>query len=104
MLCGILMLKCFAGKVSSGVPPRSAVSIPKMQEFTLRAFLYAARELPSADKTGFNDPYVVVRVGGQQCNSKILKQTNNPSWNEELLMSLMLPDNPKLAPPIQFIV
>ncbi len=104
MLCGILMLKCFAGKISGGVPARSAVSMPKLQEFTLRTFLYAARELPSADKTGFNDPYVVVRVGGQECQSKILKQTNNPSWNEELVMSLMLPENPNLAPPIQFIV
>jgi hypothetical protein len=104
MLCGILMLKCFAAKVSSGVPPRSAVSTPKLQQFTLRTFLYAARELPSADKSGFNDPYVVVRVGGQECQSKILKQTNNPSWNEELTMSLMLPENPKLAPPIQLLV
>jgi hypothetical protein len=104
MLCGILMLKCFAGKVSSGVPQRSAVSMPRLQEYTLKAFLYAARELPSADKTGFNDPYVVVKVGGLECQSRILKQTNNPNWNEELLISLMLPDNPKLAPPIQFLV
>ncbi len=103
-MCGILMLKCFAGKVSGGVPPRSAVSMPRLQEYALKAFLHAARELPSADKTGFNDPYVAVRVGGQECQSKVLKQTNNPNWNEELMMSLMLPDNPKLAPPIQFIV
>jgi hypothetical protein len=104
MLCGILMLNCYAGKVSSGVPPRSAVSMPRLQEYTLKAFLYAARELPSADKTGFNDPYVTVKVGGLESQSKILKQTNNPNWNEELLISLMLPDNPKLAPPIQFLV
>jgi hypothetical protein len=103
-MCGILMIKCLAGKVSSGVPPRSAVSMPKMQEFTLRTFLYAARELPSADKSGFNDPYVIVRVGGHEVQSKTLKQSNNPNWNEELLVSLMLPDNFKLAPPIQFIV
>jgi hypothetical protein len=103
-LCGMLMLKCFAGERSGGIPQRSAVSMPKLQEFILRTFLYAARELPSADKSGFNDPYVVVRVGGQECQSKILKQTNNPTWNEDILMSIMLPENPNLMPPIQYVV
>ena len=103
-LCGMLMLKCMAGEKSGGVPQRSAVSMPKLQEFILRTFLYAARELPSADKSGFNDPYVVVRVGGQECQSKILKQTNNPTWNEDILMSIMLPENPNLMPPIQYVV
>jgi hypothetical protein len=103
-LCGILLMKCSAGLVSSVSIPRAAVEMPKLQEFTLRVFLHGARELPSADKSGFNDPYAVIRVGGQESQSAVLRQTNNPNWNEEILMSLMLPENSKLAPPLQLIV
>ncbi|CAG8564901.1 11112_t:CDS:2 [Ambispora leptoticha] len=47
----------------------------------LRIGVLAARDLAAADKDGFSDPYVVVRVGNQKYQTQVINKNLNPVWN-----------------------
>ena len=52
-----------------------------------------ARNLPSKDKNGFSDPFVVLQHKGQNFRTEIRFKTLNPEWNEEcLFISDIAPD------------
>jgi Ca2+-dependent lipid-binding protein len=46
--------------------------------------LVNGRDLHAADKNGSSDPYVVFQIGREQAKSKILNETLNPTWNEDI--------------------
>ncbi|CAG8441474.1 13515_t:CDS:2 [Ambispora gerdemannii] len=47
----------------------------------LRIGILAARDLAAADRDGFSDPYVVVRVGNQKYQTQVISKNLNPVWN-----------------------
>ena len=89
-----------------GSPPaRAKLVYPAVESYELRTFLFCARDLPAADKTGTSDPFVILRVCGQKVESAIKKKTNNPNWNEVHSKTIELPrDNKKLSPNLFFNV
>ncbi|KAI8099528.1 C2 domain-containing protein [Halteromyces radiatus] len=50
---------------------------------TLRMGVIEARNLAAADKTGFSDPYAVIRINSKKYTTKVVKQTLDPVWNFE---------------------
>ncbi|KAI8078018.1 C2 domain-containing protein [Gilbertella persicaria] len=52
-----------------------------MSEITIRIGVLNAKGLAAADKTGFSDPYVVLRVNHKKYKTKSIKQTLNPVWD-----------------------
>ncbi|KAI8336263.1 C2 domain-containing protein [Chlamydoabsidia padenii] len=49
----------------------------------LRMGVVAARGLAAADKSGFSDPYAVIRINSKKYTTKVIKQTLDPEWNFE---------------------
>jgi len=61
------------------------------QEFhgVLNIFLKSAAFLPTADLFSESDPYVIMKHGlNQQCKSKVIRNCNNPVWDEQLSISV----------------
>ncbi|CAO3619168.1 unnamed protein product [Cunninghamella echinulata] len=54
----------------------------------LRIGVLAAKNLFPADKTGFSDPYAVIRINGKKYTTSVIKQNLNPEWNYEFDISL----------------
>ncbi|CAO3616193.1 unnamed protein product [Cunninghamella blakesleeana] len=54
----------------------------------LRIGVLAAKDLFPADKTGFSDPYAVIRINGKKYTTGVVKQNLNPTWNFEFDISL----------------
>ncbi|CAO3630750.1 unnamed protein product [Mucor hiemalis] len=52
-----------------------------MSEITVRIGILNAKNLAAADKTGFSDPYVVMRVNHKKYKTKAIKQTLDPVWD-----------------------
>ncbi|RCH82904.1 hypothetical protein CU097_004396 [Rhizopus azygosporus] len=52
-----------------------------MSETIIRVGIIRARNLAAADKTGFSDPYVVLRVNHKKYKTKAIEQTLDPEWN-----------------------
>ena len=70
----------------------SHYNLPDKEEtYTLRLFLYMAKDLPAGDKTGASDPFVIVRCCGQVAKSKTKYETLNPAFFETLEMQIKLP-------------
>eukprot|EP01124_Arcella_intermedia_P028328 TRINITY_DN5730_c0_g1_i8.p1 TRINITY_DN5730_c0_g1~~TRINITY_DN5730_c0_g1_i8.p1 ORF type:complete len:619 (+),score=154.29 TRINITY_DN5730_c0_g1_i8:76-1932(+) len=44
--------------------------------------LLGGLDLPSADLNGFSDPYCVITLGAQTCQTRIIQANLNPEWNE----------------------
>ena len=71
-------------------PPRCRLLRPtfenqRLELYTVRAHIYQARDLPSADENGSSDPYVMLRVGGHPYQmTKTKPQTRFPVWYETL--------------------
>jgi hypothetical protein len=96
-LTGTLLvnLRAFCGSP----PQRFKLAYPPVELYELRTFLYCARDLPAADKTGTSDPFLVVNACGQEVKSSIKKKSNNPDWNEVFSQSIELPlENKRLSP------
>uniref|UniRef100_A0A1D1XHB5 C2 and GRAM domain-containing protein At1g03370 n=1 Tax=Anthurium amnicola TaxID=1678845 RepID=A0A1D1XHB5_9ARAE len=53
-----------------------------MTDVTLRIGVLAARDLAIADKNGFSDPYVIVRVGKSKYQTPVISKNLNPVWNQ----------------------
>ncbi|KAI8391800.1 C2 domain-containing protein [Radiomyces spectabilis] len=54
-----------------------------MSNLKLRIGIISARGLAAADKTGFSDPYVVMRINEKKYTTKVIKQTLDPVWDAE---------------------
>ncbi|GAN07802.1 hypothetical protein MAM1_0176d07306 [Mucor ambiguus] len=52
-----------------------------MSEIIIRIGILNAKNLAAADKTGFSDPYVVMRVNHKKYKTKAIKQTLDPVWD-----------------------
>jgi len=102
-LTGVLLVQL---RAFSGPPPsRSQLAYPAVEAYELRTFLYCARDLPAADKSGTSDPFVIIRACGQKMESSVKKKTNDPNWNEVHSKTIELPrDNKKLSPNLFFNV
>ena len=55
------------------------------QEITIRVI--QARNLPSTDVLGKTDAFVVCNVAGKNYQTSIVKRTNNPIWNDDVVLS-----------------
>jgi Ca2+-dependent lipid-binding protein len=72
-------------------PPERAAPAPidrnrMMSSGMLKVLLHRGSGLKAADPNGKSDPYVIVRCGGMERKSKVLKKTLDPVWNEELTL------------------
>lgn len=54
--------------------------------YQLRAYLYQARDLISADASGLSDPYGKVIFGNQSKSTKIIPETLCPTWDQTLIL------------------
>ncbi|KAI8821406.1 phosphatidylserine decarboxylase-domain-containing protein [Fimicolochytrium jonesii] len=54
-----------------------------MKSLTLRVKVISARDLVAKDRRGTSDPFVVLKLGGQTCKTKVVSKNLNPTWNEE---------------------
>lgn len=52
-----------------------------MTGIKFRIALICGRDLAAADKTGFSDPYGVIRINDKKYTTKHINQTLNPEWN-----------------------
>ncbi|KAI8578563.1 hypothetical protein K450DRAFT_246362 [Umbelopsis ramanniana AG] len=52
-----------------------------MTGIKFRIALICGRDLAAADKTGFSDPYGVIRVNEKKYTTQYIKQTLNPDWD-----------------------
>ena len=50
--------------------------------------LNRAENLPAADSNGLSDPFVRFRVGKDKARSFTVEKTLNPSWQEDIFMSI----------------
>jgi hypothetical protein len=96
-LTGVLLVQL---RAFSGPPPsRSQLVYPAVETYELRTFLFCARDLPAADKSGTSDPFLILKACGQEAKSAVKKKTNNPDWNEVFTKTIELPrDSKKLSP------
>ena len=80
----------FGREVDMPSAPRARLSRPTHQNgrqelYDVRAHIYQARDLPSADENGAADPYVMLRVGGRPYKATRTKfETRFPVWYETL--------------------
>jgi hypothetical protein len=92
----------FGREVDLPHPPRAKLIRPTFENgrqelYTVRAHIYQARDLPSADENGASDPYVMLRVAGhpyQMTDTKF--ETRFPVWYQTLTfdgVSLPAPDD-----------
>ena len=75
---------------------KSAAADPtREQTGTLRVLLMKGIDLKAADSIidgGKSDPYVILKCGGQELKSSVVKKNLNPQWNETLDFSGKLSD------------
>ena len=51
---------------------------------TLRVHMRFANNLMAADRNGKSDPYVKVTAGGKTLKTKVIKESLDPEWNQDL--------------------
>ncbi|ORX61568.1 C2-domain-containing protein [Hesseltinella vesiculosa] len=56
--------------------------------YKIRMGVLCGRGLAAADKTGFSDPYAVIRINDKKHTTKVIKQTLNPDWHYEFDINL----------------
>ena len=62
----------------------------------MRAYIYQARDLLSADDEGYSDPYCRVVIGNRSQKTIVQKTTVNPTWNQTLIFkNVTFYDNPE---------
>ena len=66
--------------------PRMYITFKEVHNYQLRAYLYQARDLFSADTSGLSDPYTRVVFGHQSMSTKIIKETLCPTWDQTIIM------------------
>ncbi|KAJ5071996.1 c2 calcium-dependent membrane targeting [Anaeramoeba ignava] len=80
--------------------PRQKLAKPPMRRYELRAHIYQGRDLPPADKTGFSDPYCVVRFGSASKKTARKEETLYPTWYETVTLVADMPEPLTLAPDV----
>ncbi|XP_065652286.1 otoferlin isoform X6 [Hydra vulgaris] len=70
-----------------------------VQNFTLRAHIYQARELIGMDDTGVSDAFSRVILNNHAGDTNIIQQTRCPTWNQTILFQ-----NLKLYGDIEFVL
>jgi hypothetical protein len=81
-----------------------------LQNYTLipyqvRAHVYQARNLKPHDKSGNNDPFVICQIGPVKGKTRIIEDTNDPTWYETVILdNVQLPEVLEHAPYITFKV
>ncbi|KAG0171899.1 Multiple C2 and transmembrane domain-containing protein 2 [Apophysomyces sp. BC1034] len=68
-----------------------------MSGLKLRIGIVGGRNLAAADKTGFSDPYAVVRINQKKYSTKVIKQTLDPVWNYEFEINIVQGKLPTLV-------
>jgi hypothetical protein len=58
---------------------------------TLRVLVKGAQHLPKPDALGTCDPYAVLSLGGQKHQTKVVSNSQEPAWEEELVFSVSQP-------------
>ena len=66
-------------------PPLTQSPPPEPHTYQLRAYIYQARDLFSADPSGLSDPYARVVFSRQSQRTKILNETLCPTWDQTLV-------------------
>ncbi|OQR97997.1 hypothetical protein THRCLA_06803 [Thraustotheca clavata] len=56
---------------------------------TLRIVAEKASNLPSSGLTMLSDPYLVFELGKQQCRTQVAHKTLDPTWREELELTIL---------------
>ncbi|KAJ3221612.1 hypothetical protein HK099_003308 [Clydaea vesicula] len=54
-----------------------------MQSAKLKIVVHEARNLLAADRNGFSDPYVIIKVGPLSSKTNVIHKTLNPCWEYE---------------------
>eukprot|EP00744_Colponema_vietnamica_P005269 GILI01007734.1.p1 GENE.GILI01007734.1~~GILI01007734.1.p1 ORF type:complete len:1327 (-),score=328.72 GILI01007734.1:207-4187(-) len=76
-------------------PPKTKYKVVKYQ---LRAYIFSAFDLPPMDFGGTSDPFLVLSLAGRSAQTRVIKQTLNPVWNELIVLSVSLPTQLAFAP------
>lgn len=71
-----------SGLVPEGEKPRMVDYMSPRPVGVLRLEVLKARDLRAADMLGTSDPYVVLRVGAGEYQTKTIHKTLNPDWGE----------------------
>ena len=69
----------------------------------MRAYMYQARDLLSADDDGYSDPFCRVVIGNRSQKTTVQKMTVNPTYNQTLILKNLefydYPEKLALQPP-----
>jgi len=72
--------------------------------YQLRAYLYQARDMYSADKSGLSDPYAIMSCNRYSVRSRIIKESVCPTWDQTLIIAQLRlfgePDSILNHPPV----
>eukprot|EP01006_Ploeotia_vitrea_P043964 TRINITY_DN66795_c5_g1_i1.p1 TRINITY_DN66795_c5_g1~~TRINITY_DN66795_c5_g1_i1.p1 ORF type:complete len:1371 (-),score=823.25 TRINITY_DN66795_c5_g1_i1:1409-5521(-) len=99
-LPGALLMNINFGKQSECPEARDPMVPLEIVKYELRCHLYQGRNLPAADANGLSDPYVTVRIGGEQAKGKVETETVNPTYYTTLKLKVSLPTPLSMAPPV----
>ncbi|KAI8068005.1 C2 domain-containing protein [Gongronella butleri] len=80
----------------SQLPCHPSIQSYIMTKCKLRMGVICGRGLAAADKTGFSDPYAVIRINDKKHTTKVVKQTLDPDWNYEFDISIKAGNVPVL--------
>lgn len=59
-------------------------------EYQLRVYLFNARNIAPAEKTGTSNPLVKIRCAGVMVESTVKERTLNPVWYETMILNVNL--------------
>ncbi|CAE8624530.1 unnamed protein product [Polarella glacialis] len=68
---------------------KSSERFPPLGSQTVDVTIFAAKDLPQADRAGHSDPYALVVVPGRpksKAQTQVCQDTENPAWNKTLVI------------------
>ncbi|KAG1682553.1 Dysferlin [Nymphon striatum] len=84
-------IKQMIGMEKEGEGKQSVLSCPRLfliykegHKYQLRVYMYQARHLPAADRSGFSDPFACVSFMNQSKKTEVIPQTLCPTWDQTL--------------------
>ncbi|EDV22851.1 uncharacterized protein TRIADDRAFT_58489 [Trichoplax adhaerens] len=72
-------------KTEYTLAPRMSLDVKKSHKFQLRAYIYQARDLIAADRSGLSDPYARVTFGNLSQETQTIEKTLCPTWDQTLI-------------------
>ncbi|ETO16331.1 hypothetical protein RFI_21021, partial [Reticulomyxa filosa] len=74
---------------------------PYRKNYSMKVYVYCARDLMAADGNGLSDPFLEVSFCGMKGKTSIKKKTLHPQWMEELTLNVDIPQPVEYAPRVR---